>query len=88
MLDLFEQHAPVKEGYNETKAAAMIGVARQTLRNWRLGYSNANGTYPPKLTEGVEWYKLRKSRRAAVMFSHDWVMKMSELKKQLKEVGL
>lgn len=79
MLNLFEQTYT----YTEPVVAELLGVTRQTLRNWRVGYRNALGEYPPRLTEGKEWYKIRKSRRAPVYFDPAWVNGMIE-KKQLK----
>ena len=74
------------EAYTEAEAAEAIGVSRQTLRNYRVGYRNATGTYPPKLTEGREWYKLRQSKRAPVLFSAEWVERMMQLKLMKEEV--
>ena len=64
MLDLFEK----KKEYHEEAVARRLGISRQTLRNWRVGYTNKLGTYPPKLTEGVEWRKLG-NRKSKVVFA-------------------
>lgn len=80
MIDLFAQEK--KRDLTEPEVAEMLGVCLQTMRNWRVGY---NG-YPPRLTQGVEWYKLRNTRRAPVMYSIAWVERMLEARKNLKEV--
>lgn len=74
--------------YTEAEAAELIGVSQPTLRNWRVGYKNATGYYPPKLTEGKHWYKLRQSKRAPVMFNAPWVDEIAEAKQKLKDLGL
>jgi len=74
--------------YTEPEAAVLIGVSQPTLRNWRVGYKTTAGVYPPRLTEGKHWYKLRQSKRAPVMFNKVWVDKIAEAKKTLKELGL
>jgi transposase-like protein len=82
MLDLFE--APKSAGYTEDETAQLLGVTAQTLRNWRVGYRNKSGEYAPRLVKGREWYKLRESKRAPVLYDPTWVAKMVEIKK-LKE---
>ena len=84
--DRMSKETGIREAYNELQAAEKLGVARQTLRNWRLGYSNATGTYPPRLTEGKHWFKLRKSRRAPVLYSIEWVEAMISIKHQKQEL--
>lgn len=74
MLDLFEK----KKEYHEEAVADRLGISRQTLRNWRIGYSNATNTFPPKLTEGVEWKKLG-NRKSKVVFDKAWTDKMEAL---------
>lgn len=79
-MDLFEQKK--RRDLTEPEVAEMLGVCMQTLRNWRVGYS----TYPPRLTEGVQWYKLRNTRRAPVMYDLAWVESMLEARQNMKEV--
>lgn len=79
MLDLFEKR------YDEEAVAQRIGVSRQTLRNWRVGYTNKAGTYPPKLTEGVEWRKLG-NRKTKVVFDRAWADRMEDLYNQKQEL--
>jgi len=74
--------------YTEPEAAVIIGVSQPTLRNWRVGYKTVAGVYPPRLTEGVQWYKLRQSKRSPVMFDQAWVDRIAEAKKTLKELGI
>jgi len=82
-------HPPSGAGaYTEAEVAELIGVSQPTLRNWRVGYKNAAGYYPPKLTEGKHWYKLRQSKRAPVMFDAPWVDEIAEAKQKLKDLGL
>lgn len=91
--DLFEERkAQVSNwlgpGVEESEAAERVGVSKQTLRNWRLGYTNAYGYYPAKLTEGVEWRKERDSKRSPVLFDPEWVGKLEQIKKQQEEVWI
>lgn len=80
-MDLFK---PIITAYDEASVASLLGVSRQTLRNWRLGYTNVNGYHPPILTENVHWRKIRKTRKGQVLFEPDWVAKQLEIKR-LKE---
>lgn len=91
IYDLFEEHNTLVSnwlgpGVEEGEAAARIGVSKQTLRNLRLGYTNAYRYYPAKLTEGKEWRKERDSKRSPVLFDPAWVDKLEQIKKQQEEV--
>lgn len=76
-MDLFAQ-----DPYTESETAELLGVTRQTLRNWRVGV----GKYPPRLTEGEQWYKLRQTRSSPVFYAREWVDGMRELNQQKKEL--
>ena len=78
MLDLFANES----GYRECDVANLLGLSRQTLRNWRCGYTTASGTFiEPVMIEGTHWWKQRKTPRAPVMISHIWVAKQLEIKR-------
>ena len=67
-------------GYTEAEVALLLGITQQTLRNMRVGYKSGGYSYPPRLTKGVEWYKLRETKRAPVRYSVDWVRGMEHLR--------
>ena len=79
---------PVDHDLTEAETAVVLGVNRQTLRNMRLGYTNAHATYPPKLVKGQHWFKFRESKRAPVLFRMGWVNTMLDIKRLKSEIGL
>lgn len=63
----------------ETEAAERIGVARQTMRNWRMGYKAGNVGYRPRLSN-VTWRKIGN----VVFYDEAWVAKMEANKEELE----
>ena len=72
---------PVDHDLTEEETASVLGVTRQTIRNMRVGYTNAYGSYPPKLEKNDQWYKFRESKRSPVLFRLGWVNKMLEMQR-------
>lgn len=70
----------------EQETADVLGITRQTLRNMRVGYTNANGWYAPKMLVDTHWYKLRQTKRAPVFIRREWIDKMLEIKRIKSEL--
>jgi len=81
VIDLFEQP---RQDLTEPEVESRLGVCRQTLRNWRVGYTIKGKYYESRLTEDVEWYKLRKTKRSPVLYRIGWVEQMEQA---LKNAG-
>ena len=43
---------------SEAETAIIVGVSRQTLRNWRLGVTVKGISYPPRVEKDVDWVKM------------------------------
>lgn len=63
----------------ETEAAERIGVARQTMRNWRMGYKAGGVVYAPRLSSET-WRKMGN----VVFYDEAWVQQMEANKEQLE----
>lgn len=77
-MNVFKQQ---QQPYTETEVAEILGLSRQTLRNWRAGHSKRGREYGPVLEEGRHWYKLRNTRCSPVLYSPEWVEGMKEINK-------
>ena len=57
---------------SEAETAIIVGVSRQTLRNWRLGVTVKGRTYPPRVKKDVDWVKMG----AGVFFTEVFFIKL------------
>jgi len=83
MLNLFAQPEENRPDCTEEEVLVILGVTRQTLRNWRTGYG---GTREPKLIKGRDWYRLQAHKTAPVMYSGRWVAGMEAINKIKEEL--
>ena len=65
--------------YHEQAAAEKLGLSKETLRHWRVGYTvtskGTRYTYPPKMKdgEGTTWRKEFPTRFSRILWDADFV---------------
>lgn len=81
----------MKHDYTEPEAARLLGISKETLRQWRLGYTvtTKNGTrysYPAKFPaeQGI-WWKVGSAPNAPVCWKKDWVDHLAEMRSAMKK---
>jgi len=65
--------------YHEQAAAEKLGLSKETLRHWRVGYTvtskGTRYTYPPKMKdgEGTTWKKEFPTKFSPILWDADFV---------------
>jgi len=73
------QKATKPRFYHEQAAAEKLGLSKETLRHWRVGYTvtskGTRYTYPPKMKdgEGTTWKKEFPTKFSPILWDADFV---------------
>jgi len=65
--------------YHEQAAAEKLGLSKETLRHWRVGYTvtskGTRYTYPPKMKdgEGTTWKKEYPAKFSPILWDADFI---------------
>lgn len=66
---------------SEIEAAARLGKTRQTMRNWRIGYTRDGVVYGPRISRDY-WRKLG----ATVVYDETFITKLEEKQNEIDAI--
>lgn len=66
---------------SEIEAAARLGKTRQTMRNWRIGYTRDGVLYEPRINKAY-WRKLG----ATVVYDENFITRLEEKQNEIDAI--